>query len=160
LQNITVPAVTGEPLDTEAVKVTAVPAATEAEDSVSDVAVASGATVKPNAGEVLVRKVPSPGYTAVRLSVPPGRAVVASVATPDALRVPVPSVAEPLLNVTVSPAVTKLPSMDGLSVAVSVTVCPKVLDVGDAVKTMAVLTGLEVRGVVADRLEAKLALPG
>ncbi len=39
LQKVTVPRVTGEPLDTAAVKVTAVPEATEEDDSVSVVVV-------------------------------------------------------------------------------------------------------------------------
>jgi hypothetical protein len=80
--------------------------------------------------------------------------VIVSVATPDEFSVPVPSVVTPFWKDTVSPAVVRLPAADGLSVAVSNTDCPKLLAVGTAVRAMAVVTGVEAREVVPDRLEA------
>jgi hypothetical protein len=61
-QNVTVPAVTGEPFDTAAVNVTAVPDATDEAESVSVVVVGTVAvTVKLNGDDVLAKKFPSPG---------------------------------------------------------------------------------------------------
>lgn len=64
------------------------------------------------------------------LSEPMGNEVVASVATP-AVSVPVPSVVVPSSNVTVPVGEVVFP--DGpVTVAVKVTLCPAVIDVGDA----------------------------
>ena len=81
-------------------------------------------TVKLNADDVLPRKFVSATYTAVRLPMPAGNEVSVSVATPEGFSAPLPRVVAPLLKVTVSPVVVRVPSVDGLTVAVSVTDCP------------------------------------
>ncbi len=65
-------------------------------DSDVDVAVKPGVTVSVTAGEVDVRKPAFPEYTAVRLSEPTGRLLIAEVAMPETLTVPVPKKVEPL----------------------------------------------------------------
>ena len=55
-----------------------------------------GSTTSLNAGDVLVTKFVSPGYTAVKLAVPTGSVVVEKVATPSEFRFPVPMTVEPL----------------------------------------------------------------
>ena len=62
---------------------------------------ASEATVWVRVGDVLPVKRPSPPYNAVIACGPIARPDVEKVATPDELIVPVPSVVEPLRNVTV-----------------------------------------------------------
>ena len=81
-------------------------------------------TVKLSTDEVLPAKFVSAGYTAVRLAAPTGKEVNVSVATPDAFSVPVPREVAPFLKVTVSPLVVRLPSENGVNVAVSVTDWP------------------------------------
>ena len=59
---------------------------------------------------------------------------IVSVATPEPLSVPVPSVVAPSLNVTVPLGVPPLP----VTVAAKVTACPNVLGFGDEVRVVEV----------------------
>ena len=82
-------------------------------------------TVCRKPAEVLVAKLVSPPYTALMVRLPATTAGVASVAVPEPLTVPVPSVVAPSLNVTV-PVGVPAPGAVTTTDAVKVTVCPKV----------------------------------
>jgi hypothetical protein len=84
----------------------------------------AAATVTVTMADVLPLKARSPLYTAVREWLPAVRVAVANEADP-LLRVPGPSAAVPSLKVTMPVAV------DGLTVAVRVTVCPGVVDAAE-----------------------------
>src|SRR5262245_38696137 len=75
-------------------------------------------------------------------SVPPGRELVAKVATPEELTVPVPREAEPFRNVTVPVGVPD-PEV-GLTVAVNVTVAPIAIEEAELVRVVVVgVSGLK-----------------
>src|ERR1041385_3770440 len=89
------------------------------------VAVASWLTTCVRADDdVLVRKLPSPPYTAVMLCDPTARDVVLRVAWPARLSVPVPIVLLPSVNVTV-PEGAPAPGAVAVTVAVNVVDWPK-----------------------------------
>ena len=101
--NVTVPVGVPTPGDvavTVAVKVTDWPNTDGLTDEPSAVVVASLLTTWLVAVDVLARSFVSPPYTAVIECVATDKVLVVKVATPP-LSVPVPSVAEPFLNVTV-----------------------------------------------------------
>ena len=76
-----------------------------------------------------------PAYCAVRLYVPAARAEVDNVATPEAFKVPVPSVVEPFRKVTVPAAIVlPLPFTD----AVKVKACPAITGFGAATRVVVV----------------------
>jgi hypothetical protein len=75
-------------------------------------------TVTETPAEVLERKLLSPPYWTVRLYVPGASDVGDSVATPEGLRVPVPSCVEPFRKVTVPVGHTE-PSPVSVAVNVS-----------------------------------------
>jgi len=84
---------------------------------------------------VLPRKFESPPYTAVIKSLPTGSVEVVKVAEPP-LNEPVPNAFEPFLNVTVSPS-GGAPTLE-VTVAVKVTVCPKLDGLGFDVRVVVV----------------------
>jgi len=91
---------------------------------------------------VLAVKLPSPLYVAVMVWLPTERAEVLNVAFPLICRVPLPSVVDPSLNVTVPVGVPE-PGAVAVTVAVSVTDCPKTDGLTDemtAVEVLALLT--------------------
>jgi hypothetical protein len=95
----------------------------------------SAFTVCVRAGEVLVRKLPSPAYTAVIEWEPPESEDVVNVASPEALSVPVPRVVAPSLKVTVPVGVPT-----GLvTVAVNVTDSPGTVGVLDVATVVVVV---------------------
>ena len=73
-----------------------------------------------------MRKFPSPPYIAVSVCAPTERTEVLNVATPDPLRVPVPSVVAPSLKETV-PEGIPAPGATANTVAVKVTDSPVTL---------------------------------
>jgi len=87
---------------------------------------------------VLAVKLPSPLYVAVMVWLPTERAEVLNVVFPLLCRVPLPSVVDPSLNVTVPVGVPE-PGAAAVTVAVNVTDCPKTDGLTD-----------EVRGVVVE----------
>jgi len=89
-------------------------------------------------------------------SFPAGSDKVVNVATPME-RVPVPSVADPFLNVTVSPS-GGAPAPE-LTVAVNVTLCPSVIGFADEVRVVLVGAFFTVCGRPFDALPAKFAPP-
>src|SRR5271168_542176 len=100
-------------------------------------------TVKGTAAEVEGLKLVLPEYMAVSESAPAGSVELARVATPEALGAAVPRVVAPLKKVT-RPRVLP-PEGAGEMEAVSVTVCPNVAGLGEAVKVVAVFAGLTVK---------------
>ena len=127
---------------TVAVSVTVAPVATDVGEAVSAVVVAVSVevTVMLTAGEVLVAKVVDPPYTAVIECVPAVENEVASVALPE-LSVPVPSEVVPSMKVTVPVAV------EGVTVAVSVTLVPVATDVAEEVSAVVVAVNDELQAV-------------
>ena len=99
-RKLTVPAAVPELAVTVAVKVTVCPTIAGFDEDVSAVVVVAR-TVSGSEAVVLGLKLPSPEYAAVMKWIPAGRLVVANVAFPAALNVPVPKVSAPFLNVTV-----------------------------------------------------------
>jgi hypothetical protein len=98
-----------------------------------------------------------PEYAAKRPNVPTGRLLVVNVATPEALRVPVPNTVTPFLKVT-KPA--GVPVGAGVTVAVKVTSCPAVAGFGATVKVVVVtVSGLTVTLCAVEVAPANPALP-
>jgi hypothetical protein len=128
--NITVPvAVDG---DTVAVIVTLCPMPEGLAEDFRVSVVTGAVIVTLKAVDVLALLLASPPYAAVNECFPIDSAVTASVAVPP-LRLPVPSAVEPSLKVTAPVAVL------GETVAVSVSVCPKLEDVADDVNFVVVV---------------------
>ena len=91
-------------------------------------------------------------------SEPDERLVVVNVATPDEFRLAVPSKVLPLKKLIVP---TGVPVGLGVTVAVSVTVCPVITGFGAAVSTVLVaVSAAPVSGTLSDWLAARLASPG
>jgi hypothetical protein len=134
---------------TDAVKVTLVPKVIEVADAASLVVEAVGVivaatTVTVTAGEEEVAKLESPAYEAVMECVPTAKVVMARVATPDPFNVPVPRDVVPSRNVTV-PVGTVVSPLGPTTVAVRVTLCPAVTEVGEAASAVVeVATGVVV----------------
>lgn len=134
LLNVTVPA--GVPLNcgaTVAVKVTDSPKVDGFTDETRPVVVLAWFTTWLTAFEVLLVKDVSPLYTAVMECVPAAKVFDENFATPP-LRVLVPSVLVPLLNVTVPVGVP--PPDEGVTVALKVTDWPKVDGFSDEVRAV------------------------
>ena len=98
---------------------------------------------------------------AVKLSVPVAREVVDSVATPEELRVPVPSSVEPLRKLTV-PVGGALPLP--VTVAFKVNAAPEVIELSYATRLVVVDCGVPVAATTvtdttAEVLDWKLVLP-
>ena len=153
-----------------AVKVTDCPACAGLGAVVSVVVVEVGAViVSVNMLEVEVAKPLSPEYTAVRWSAPAGRLVVASVATPDEFRLPLPRRVSPKKKLTdpsedsssgtrgrARPGATGT----GVTVAVRAIDWPTVAGFGVAVSAVVVLVTLVIVSVYRLDVEAaKLTLP-
>ena len=111
------------------------------------------------ADEVLPAKLPSVLYTAVMLCGLPATdsAVVLKVATPP-LRVPVPNVAAPSLNVTV-PVGVPAPGATAATVAVNVTDWPNTEGLADEVSEVVVLAMVTVCETVLEVLVFKFVSP-
>ena len=109
---------------TVAVKVTLAPTFTLAALAISAVALCARVTVTVTAGDVLPALLLSPPYTAVIECCPIVSVEVVYVATPAAFSVPVPSVFDPSMNVTLPVGV--IPPVGGVTVAVNVTLVPTV----------------------------------
>jgi hypothetical protein len=108
--------------------------------------------------DVLVRKFPSPLYTAVIVWLPFASTLVASVATPLPFTLVVPSEVLPALNVTV-PVAAPAPGATALVVAVNVTLWPGSVGVAEVVTTVLVLALLTVWLSEVLVLPPKLASP-
>ena len=104
---------------TVAVKVTLVPTFKLVALAIRAVAVCARLTVTVTAADVLPELFVSPPYTAVIECDPIASVAVVKVATPVAFSVPVPSVADPSMNVTVPVGV--VPPDGGVTVAVNIT---------------------------------------
>jgi hypothetical protein len=103
--------------------------------------------------EELPTKFPSPPYVAVIECVPTERTVAERVATPPALRAPVAIVVAPSKKLTVPEGVAPGP----VTVAVKVTIAPKVEGFGVAVSAVvlvALLTTCDTADVEALKLES------
>ncbi len=111
-------------------------------------------TVSPPANvPVLPPKLESPLYTAVIVCIPTDNELVVKVACAEPLRVPVPRVVAPSLNVTV-PVGVPTAGATGLTVAVKVTDCP-----GDAGLTD-VATAVVVNPVTLVRANVAFVIAG
>jgi hypothetical protein len=100
----------------------------------------------------------SPWYTAVIAELfPAGRVTVASVATPLVI-VLVPSAVEPFMKVTV-PVGEVDPAVVGETVAVKVTLCPKIEVVGAAVSAVVVVAAATVTATTGDVLDVNVLSP-
>src|ERR1700735_93330 len=135
---------------TPAVNVTFCPLVNCVADAESEVAVAvfaAAATVKGTAADVDAEKLALPAYTAATECEPTARLEVVNVAAPEEFSVPVPICVAPSLNVT-EPVGTPDPETRAIE-AVNVTVCPKVICAGAAVRDafVAAGTGDELAGV-------------
>lgn len=125
---------------TVAVKVTDSPCAEGFTEELRAVAVDSRAaafTICVSIPEVDPLKFESPLYTAVMDCEPVESEDVLYVATPDALRVPLPSVVPPSMNVTDPVGAAELPDAPA-TVAVNVTGCPVVEGLAEEVTTIVV----------------------
>src|ERR1700683_5103532 len=121
--NVTISPFGGTPLLelTVAVNVTLCPLAIGVAEDVTNLVVAAFATICASCGDALPLKSALPLYVAPMLCVPAFRVEVVNSACPDPLSVTVPSAAAPSLNVTDPVAI---PEVNGVTVAVNVTVCP------------------------------------
>ena len=137
---------------TVAVNVTACPNVDDAGFAVSTVVVAAALTLTVTTLDVLVAEFASPAYTALIEAVPTGNAVVESCACPP-LNAAVPNEVAPLKNCTVPVTV------EGVTVAVSVTACANAAEAGLAASVVVVATWLMVTATALDVLVAVVALP-
>jgi hypothetical protein len=159
--NVTVPVGVPEPgaeAVTVAVNVTDWPLTDGLAEEATAVPVPALFTVWFTVLEVLVLKLPSPAYTAVTEWGPTLSVVVAKVATPEPLSVPVPIVATPSLKVTV-PVGVPAPGALAVTVAVNVIDWPKTEGLADGVKAVLLLAGLTVWLIAVEVLVTKLASP-
>ena len=106
---------------------------------------------------VLVAKLRSPLYSAVMLFEATASDAMDKVAVPD-VRVPVPIMLEPFLNVTVPPAVPA-PGAVAATVAVNVTDCPKTEGFTEDVNAVVVLALLTTWLTAVLVLTTKLESP-
>src|ERR1051325_1800550 len=155
--NVTVPL--GVPLPgaaalTVAVKVTDWPKTDGWAEDTTAVVVLSLLTTWLRAEEVLVLKLLSAPYTAVMEWVATLKAVVLKVVVPP-LKVPVPNVAAPSLNVTV-PLGVPAPGKTALTLAVKVTDWPDTEGLAEEATLVVVLVGLTVWVTVPEVLVLKL----
>jgi hypothetical protein len=162
LENVTVPVgvpVPGAVTFTVAVKVTACPKTVEAALEVTFVVVVAGPTVVVAGAAVAPpAKFPSPLYEAAIAWEPEAREAVVSVAVPP-LNVTGDPIAAPLSRKETVPPGVPTPGDTAVTLAVSVTVCPKTGAAGEvltAVELEALLT-FSVRG--AEVLVTKLPSP-
>jgi hypothetical protein len=143
--NVTVPVgvpVPGEVAVTVAVRVTDWPDTEGLTDDARTVPLLALVTVCVTTPEVLVLKLLSPPYTAVMLCADTESADVAKVVEPP-LKVPVPIVLTPSLNVTVPEGVPD-PGATGLTVAVKVTVWPDTEGLADELSAVVLLSTVTV----------------
>ena len=144
--NVTVPVGVPKPGDvavTVAAKLTDWPNTDGLADDASTVVVASLLSTWLVTVDVLARSFVSPPYTAVIECVATDKVLVVKVATPP-LSVPVPSVAEPFLNVTAAVGAPK-PADVAVTVAVKVTDWPNTDGLADDASTMVVASFLTTR---------------
>ncbi len=141
---------------TVAVSVTEAPKVEGLAEVVSTVVEVAGLTVKLTGADVEVAKSASPEYTAVRLCVPVGKAVVTSAAVPPLTATGEPITVVPDLKVTVPVLV---PVTAELTVAVSVTEAPKVEGLAEVVSTVVEVAVLTVKLTGADVEVVKLVSP-
>jgi len=118
---------------------------------------AGAMTISVTLAEVEPALFASPPYCAVMVCVPAVRADVVSVATPEELRVPVPSAVAPSSKVTV-PVGIGAPAA-GVMVAVNVRLAPRLALALDAARAVLVVNLLTVTTTAVERDVAKLVSP-